>query len=145
MYSIVHMKKQEIYETIILPSVKEDDQLVGYFQAMYRPPFWKMMLFGVFAGLSQRSYYVAVTSSGIFFHKLTLFGKPDSTTYYQWEEVVKMKIKKGVLQKPYMFLFSNGNKLTVRALVKGVSSKVALLNEETKAFLDSKLKEGRQG
>jgi hypothetical protein len=135
------MTRKEAYQNIIIPNLKEGEELVGYFQAMYRLPFWKLVLFGAFAAFSNKVYYVAVTSKGVHFHKLTFLGKLHSSLYYSWEEIVKIKIKKGVFQKPYYFWFADGKKLRIQAMVKGSPTRVALLNTETKTFLEMKTHE----
>ena len=131
------MNKEQVKNELIIPNLKQGEELVGFFQAQYISSFWWVFLVGPLYYLSQRIYFVAVTDKGLHFHKFTFWGKPDAFNYFSWEEIVKLKLGKGLLQAPFELVFNNGRKLKLRAYLKG-NQKSAKLDDRTKEYLLSK-------
>ncbi len=131
------MDKEKIKIDFILPRLKQDEELVGFFQAAYMPSSGWLLLVGPLMLLGMRVYYVAVTNQGLHLHKLSFFGKPDTYNFFPYAEISKMKLGNGFLQAPLQLAFTNGRKLTLKVQLRGVD-KVAKLDDRTKEFLLSK-------
>lgn len=137
MHKIGIMRKEQALKELIIPKLKPDEELIGFFQAQYTPSFWWALLIGplLFAGV--KFYFVAVSNTGLHLHKLTSFGKADTHNYFPWNEITKLKLSKGFLQAPLNLVFSNGRKLKLQAQLKGVK-KLAKLDDKTKNYLLAK-------
>jgi len=132
------MTKEQIKSDIILPRLNnQGEELIGFFQASYTPPFWWVFLIGPLMFFGTRVYYVGVTNQGMHLHKLSLWGKPETYNFCPYAEISKMKLGKGFLQAPLQLVFSNGRKLTIKAQLKG-GDEIAKLDDKTKEFLLSK-------
>ena len=131
------MKKEKARDELILPKLQSGEELIGFFQAQYTPSWGWYFLIGPLFAFAIRIYFVAVTDKGIHYHKLTFFGKPDTSNYFTWNEIEKVKLSKGLLQAPLKFTFSNGRKLKLKAQLKGME-KIAKLDDRTKEYLFSK-------
>lgn len=131
------MNKDQVKNEMIVPNLKSDEELVGFCQAQETPSGWWYFLLGPLMSLGMKFYFVAVTNKGMHFHKLTTFGKPDTHSYFSWDEIEELKLRKGVLQAPLKLTFSNGRKLKLKIQLKGVGN-IAKLDDKTKEFLLSK-------
>ncbi len=118
-------------------SSKED--LIGFFYAQKPPKFWLFFIIGPLAMLSIRHYFVAVTNTGIHFYKLNMMGKFSQHDFFSYNEIEKIKIKKGTLTLPLIFFFSNGTKLKLKAQKKGLE-RVAKLEEKTLEYMKKNIK-----
>ncbi len=124
-------------DELIIPQLKQGEELIGFFYAWQMPSSWWFILFGPLIALGRKSYYVAVTNQGFYFYKLTFFGKPDKSDYFTWDEIENLKFKKGLLNASLELKFSNGRKLRLTIQTRG-GGKAAKLDERTKEFLLSK-------
>jgi hypothetical protein len=131
------MDKEKINNEFILPRLKQDEELVGFFQASYTPSLGWFFLIGPLMFFGMKTYYVAVTNRGIHLHKLSLLGKLETYNFFSYAEISKMKLGKGFLQAPLQMVFTNGRKLMIKVQMKGVK-KVAKLDDKTREFLLSK-------
>jgi len=131
------MNKEQIKNDLILPRLKQDEELIGFFQATYTPSLVLLLLSGLLWGMGMRTYLVAVTNQGIHLHRLSLFGKPETYNFFSYAEISEIKLGKGFLQAPLQIVFSNGRKLTLKAQLKGIG-KVAELDDKTREFLLSR-------
>ena len=119
----------------ILNHLGADDKLIGFFIAQGYFPIWWVLLLGPFGVIFLKTYYVSVTKNGINFHKLSFMGKfKDDGDFFKFDEIESVEIKKGIMQKPIIFMLKNGVKIKIKAQSKGLS-KVATLNEETQEFI----------
>ena len=97
------MKKEKARDELIIPKLQSGEELIGFFQAQYTPSWGWYFLIGPLFAFAIRIYFVAVTDKGIHYHKLTFFGKPDTSNYFTWNEIEKVKLSKGLLQAPLKF------------------------------------------
>ena len=118
-------------------SSKED--LVGFFQATKFPKLWLQLLLGPLMGFAVKHYFVAVTNTGIHFHKLNMMGKFSQHDFFPYNEIEKIKIKKGTLTLPLIFFFSNGTELVLKAQKKGLE-RAAKLEEKTLEYMKKNIK-----
>ena len=132
------MKKEQMRDEQILPNLKSNEELIGFFQAQYMASYWWFLLVGWLVFFTLRYYYVGTTDKGIHLHKLSFWGKPDNYDFFSWDEIEKLEFKDGFLQAPLKLKFKNGRKLKLKAQLKGVE-KIAKLDEKTKVFLLSKI------
>ncbi len=131
------MNKEKIINEVILPNIKQGEELIGYFQALYLPSFWWLLLIGPLWSLGFRIYVVAATNQGLHLHKLNLLGKPDTYNYFPFAEISHLQLGNGILQAPLQLKFVNGRKLRLRAQLKG-TEKVMKLDDKTREFLLSR-------
>jgi hypothetical protein len=118
--------------------LRESDTLVGFFQAMSPPKTMLFVLIGPLAAFSMKTYFLAVTQKGLYFHRLSMLGKFDNYYFFEYGEIENVKIGKGILQRPMTFKFRNGRKLFVKAQLKGVE-KVAKLTQGVQQFIESNI------
>jgi len=133
------MFKDQAKNELILPNLKQGEELIGFFTAIYSPAFIWFFLFGPLYYFGNRSYWVAVTDVGLHLHKLTFWGKPDTYEFTSYAEISSLKLGKGLLQAPLKLKFSNGKKLALKAILKGLE-RAGKLDDQTKEFLLSKYK-----
>lgn len=131
------MEKEKAKNELILPKIKQGEELVWFFQAHNVPPFWKLLLFGPFIMLVVRFHFIAITNQGIHFHKLSFWWKPDTHTYFTWGEIEGINLGKWFLNAPLKIHFSNHTEIKFKAQLKGIE-KIAKLDEKTKEFILSK-------
>ena len=86
-----------------------------------------------------KHYFVAATNTGIHFHKLNMMGKFSQHDFFPYNEIEKIKIKKGTLTLPRIFFFSNGTELVLKAQKKGLE-RVAKLEEKTLEYMKKNIK-----
>ncbi|MBL4587235.1 MAG: hypothetical protein JKX84_09300 [Flavobacteriales bacterium] len=133
------MKKEQAKEHI-RTTFREGESLVGFFISMQRMKFWLLILLGPLIALTMRHYYVAVSDKGVHFYRLTMLGKfSDNHDFFSYAEITSIRIKKGFIQRPLHFQFSNGRTLKLRAQLKGVKS-VAKLDAMTQQYLAEHIK-----
>ena len=132
------MSKDEAKEHI-LENLSEDDSLVGFFIAQGAFPIWWFVLLGPFGALFIKTYYIAVTSKGINFYRLSLMGKfKDDGDFFTFDEIQNVKIKKGIVQRHMLFTFKDAVKVKIKAQLKGLD-RVAKLTEETQQFIEKNI------
>jgi hypothetical protein len=131
------MDKDKVKEHI-QKHMEQDDVLIGFFYAQQALKIWLFVLIGPFAAFSMKFYFVGVTSKGIHFHRLNLFGKFAGHDFFEYDEIENVKIGKGLLQRPMKFQFKNGRSLKLKAQLKGVE-KVAKLNEVTQVYIENNI------
>ena len=128
------MDKQTAEEQI-KRDLKEGDSLIGFFQAMEFPKIWLYFLVGPFASFGLKQYYVAVSTLGIYFYKLSLSGKFDTHDFFEYKEIESLQFGKGMVQRPLKLYFKNGRKVNMKAQLKGVE-KVAKLTEDVQRHME---------
>lgn len=133
------MKKEKV-EQHITAILGENETLESYFLAQELHRRWFLLL-GPLAALTLRSYYIAVTSEGVHFHRVDLRDRIAMSDFFSYSEITAVNVKGGMLQKPLRFSFSNGRTLKVKAQVKGVAS-VPKLTAETETILLSRVEGG---
>jgi hypothetical protein len=133
------MDKDKALNELIIPQLRSEEQLIGFFQAQYLPSMWWILLIGPLLFLGMRMYYIAVTDQGLYLHKFNMPGGISSSDYFVWNEIVALHLGSGLLQAPLKLEFINGTKIKLRAQLKGVK-KVAKLDEDTRSFLVNKQK-----
>ena len=131
------MKKELVHEHIE-KNMEPNDTLIGFFYAISPPKLALFFLIGPLAGLCMRIYFLAVTEKGLYFHKLNMIGKFKECDFFEFNEIEKVKIGKGFLQRPLNFYFKNKRKIKLKAQLKG-SNKVALITPEIQSYIESKV------
>tara|TARA_A100001015_G_scaffold312144_1_gene416727 strand:- start:838 stop:1242 length:405 start_codon:yes stop_codon:yes gene_type:complete len=128
--------KKEIAEKHIVENLAQDDELVGFFEAVQPFKFWLFFVIGPLAVLSMKNYFVAVTKRGVCFYRLNLLGKFAGSDFFKFNDIENVKIGNGILQRPFLFQFKNGRKLKINALVRGVE-KISKLNDNVQKYIES--------
>ena len=131
------MKKEQAQE-YIEQKLEENDTLIGFFQATKLPSMWWFLLIGVLLFLGLRVYFIGITERGLYFHKLSLFGKFESYDFFNFEEIESVKIGKGLIQRPMKFHFKNERKMKVKAQLKGVE-RLAKLTPDLQSYIEDKI------
>lgn len=159
------MDKEEVKNNFIIPQLKENEELIGYFYGSSSPSIiWFIVLgaitFGLIftislMGLSPsifwyalpgalfsfgiKHYYIAVTSLGIHSngYRFSMWGKPTIHTFYSWSDISKLKVGKGLITAPLSIFLSNGKKIFFKVPLKGLQRN-AKLDDKTREFLVSK-------
>jgi len=132
------MKKEEAKE-YLLNSIDNDDELVGFFMAQGPFPIWWFLLLGPLGAFFFKFYYVAVTQKGISFYRLSIMGKfKDEGDFFKFSEIESVKIKNGILQRPFIFTLKNGTKIKIKAQIKGVE-KVAKLTDNVQKHIENNI------
>jgi hypothetical protein len=103
--------REKVKNEIILPNLKADEQLIGFFQGMSTPSFDWIILLGPLMYLGMAAYYVAVTSNGLHFHKQKSLFKPAQYNFFPYAEIKKLKLSKGILKSTLNVELTNGRKL----------------------------------
>lgn len=119
-------------------NLKPDDSLVGFFLAQKPFKIWLFLFIGPFAAFSMKTYFIAVSKKGIYFHLLNMMGKFANNDFFEYSEIESVKIGKGMLQCPMSFKFRNGRSINIRAQLKGVD-RVAKLTEETRQYIQNNI------
>ena len=132
------MKKEKAKE-YIEKNLSPDDSLIGFFAAQQSFKIWLFLLIGPLAVLSMKSYFVAVTRKGIYFHRLNLLGKFSDYDFFEFTEIETVRIAKGTFQRPMKFNFKNGRNIEIKAQVKGLD-RIAKLTEETLQQIQNNIK-----
>jgi hypothetical protein len=132
---IMNKEQAQVY---IQKNVKEDDTLIGFFQAISPPKIWMFFVLGPLAILSMRMYFLAVTERGIYFYKLSLLGKFKDCDFFEFDEIENVKIGKGILQRPMKFHFKNNRKIKVKAQLKG-HKKVAKVTADVQSYIENRI------
>ena len=127
--ALVHVKE----------NLTEADSLLGLFQATKPFKIWLFLILGPLAVLSVRTYIIAVSEQGIYFHRLNLMGKFTDFDFFTYNEINQVKFGKGWLQCPAAFLFFNDRRLYVKAQLKGVK-KVAKLSGDLQRIIEQKIR-----
>ncbi len=131
------MKKEEA-QTHIELHLTEGDSLISFFQAVQPFKIWLFFLIGPLAVFSMKTYFMAVTKKGLYFHRLNLLGKFSGMDFFPFDEIESVAIGKGILQRPMRFQFRNGRKLKVSAQLKGVE-KIAKLTAEAQQHIEQNI------
>ncbi|NRB81723.1 MAG: hypothetical protein HRU38_24190 [Saccharospirillaceae bacterium] len=131
------MNKEQAQEHIE-QTLKENDTLIGFFQAISPPKIWMFFIIGPLAILSMQGYFLAVTEKGLYFYKLSLLGKFKSCDFFEFDEIESVKIGKGILQRPMKFHFKNNRKIKVKAQLKGIE-KVAKITPDVQRYIENKI------
>ena len=131
------MNKEQAQEHIE-QTLKENDTLIGFFQAISPPKIWMFFIIGPLAILSMQGYFLAVTEKGLYFYKLSLLGKFKSCDFFEFDEIESVKIGKGILQRPMKFHFKNNRKIKVKAQLKGIE-KVAKITPDVQSYIENKI------
>ena len=131
------MNKSQV-EVHVKDSLEGDDSLIGFFQAMQLPKIWLYFLIGPLAFLSMKTYFVAVSKRGLYFHRLNLLGKFKDYDFFEFNEIDSVKIGGGILQRPMTFQFKNKRKIKIKAQLKGVE-KVAKLTPEVQQYIENNI------
>lgn len=132
------MKKEKAQEEI-QKQIQEDETLIGFFYAVKGGEFWKFFLFGPIIAFTFKYYYIAVTKKGIYFFRLSMFGKFKGKDFFSFDEFLGVIFKKGVIQQPVVFQLQNGKKIAVKAQLKGAKS-VPKLDEEVREHIISNIR-----
>jgi hypothetical protein len=133
----IAMDKERAHEHI-KRNLREHDSLIGFFQAIEPPKIWLFFLIGPLAALRMRMYFLAVTTKGLHFHRLNLLGKFKEHDYFDFCEIERVEVGKGVLQRPMKFHFKNNRKIKVKAQLKGVE-KVAKLTADVQRHIEDNI------
>lgn len=131
------MNKIEFETQLLRPKLKQGEEIIGFFQAMNLPSIGLHLLVGILAALSTKTYYIAVTNQGIHVYQLTLLGKLDVYKFIAYSDITNIKIGTGFLQAPFEIILQSGEKVRVKAKIKGLEA-IAKLDDKTKAYLLSK-------
>lgn len=131
--------RKDIAEEHIIQKLNRNDALIGFFQAITPIRFWMFLVIGPFAALGIRTYFVAVSEQGIYFHLLSMFGKIRHMDFFTFDEIHNLKIGKGMIQRPMQFSFFNGRQLKVKAQLKSLD-RVAKIKPEVQAYLENKVR-----
>ncbi len=131
------MNKEQA-QAYIEQNIKEDDTLIGFFQAVSPPKIWMFFVLGPLAILSMRMYFLAVTERGIYFHKLSLLGKFEDSDFFEFDEIESVRIGKGILQRPMKFHFKNSRKIKVKAQLKG-HKKIAKVTADVQSYIENRI------
>jgi hypothetical protein len=129
------VNKDRMLSELILPRLQQGEELIGYFQAQYRPSTWWQLL-TILSAFAMRIYCVGVTNRGIHLQKLNLLGKPDKYSFYTDADIVSLQLGSGTISAPLQLSFTDGTKIKLYAQLKG-AGKVAKLDDRTKDFLTS--------
>jgi len=113
------MKKEEILEHIE-HKLEEDELIIGFFMAQYKPSLWFFLLVGPLWALGIRVQYIAVTERGLYFHKCNILGKIIDSDFRSYDEIASVDFGKGLIQRPIKFLFKSNRNLKLSAQLKGV-------------------------
>jgi hypothetical protein len=132
----MHKDKAEEH---IKQNLSSNEDLVGFFQAINFPKLWLRLLLGPLMGFAMKQYFIAVTNKGIHFHMLNRLGKFSHHDFFFYNEIEKIKIKKGTLTLPLIFFFSNGTELKLKAQKKGLE-RVAKIDEKTLDYIKQHIK-----
>jgi len=122
----------------ILKNLIQGDSLIGFFVAQQSFKIWLFFLIGPLAVLSMKSYFVAATQKGIYFHRLNLLGKFADSDFFEFNEIESIKISRGILQCPMIFKFKNGRSIKIKAQLKGIE-RVAKFTEETRQHIQNNI------
>lgn len=122
----------------IQQNLKENDILIGFFQAVSPPKIWMFFLLGPLAILSMRMYFLAVTEKGIYFYKLNFLGKFKDCDFFEFDEIENVKIGKGILQRPMNFNFKNNRKIKLKAQLKG-HDKIAKVTADVQGYIEDRV------
>ncbi|VVS95516.1 hypothetical protein [Desulfoluna spongiiphila] len=131
------MNKEQAQEHIE-SCLKENESLVGFFQAMELPKFWLYFIIGPLAAISLKTYFLGVTETGLYFHKLSLLGKFNNYDFFRFDEIESVKIGKGFMQRPMTFRFKNNRKIKIKAQLKGVE-KVAKMSTDVQQHIEKNI------
>lgn len=131
------MKKEQAQEHIEL-HLTDGDSLISFFQAIQPFKIWLFFLIGPLAVLSMKTYFLAVTKKGLYFHRVNLLGKFSGMDFFAFDEIENVAIGKGILQRPMKFRFRNGRTLKVKAQLKGVE-KIAKLTTEAQQHIEQNI------
>lgn len=130
------MNKVSIRNELVLPKLKQDEELIGYFQAQYAPSYWWLILIGPLWALGIRLYVIAVTNQGLHLTKFNLLGRPDVYNFFPSAEITSLHLGDGVMQAPLQLNFANGRELRLRVQLGGIG-RIAKLDDTTREFLIS--------
>jgi hypothetical protein len=129
---------KEVAQKHIEANLKVGDLLIGFFYATEAMKLGMFALIGPLAALGMKFYYVAVTKNGLTFHRLNMMGKFSNSDAFSYDEIEKVKIGQGWVQRPMKFKFKNGRVLNLKAQLKGVE-KVAKLTEDVQQYLEKNI------
>jgi len=130
------MKKEQILEHIE-QELEENELLIGFFMAQYKPSYWFLVLIGPLWALGIRVHYIGVTERGLYFHKCNILGKITGFDFFSYDEIESVYFGKGLLQRPMKFLFKNNRKLKLSAQLKGVE-KIPKLTPDIQDYIQKK-------
>lgn len=130
------MKKEQILEHVE-QELEENESLIGFFMAQYKPSYWFLLLIGPLWALGIRVQYIAVTERGLYFHKCNILGKITGFDFFSYDEIKSVDFGKGLLQRPMKFLFKNNRKLKLNAQLKGVE-KIPKLTPDIQDYMQKK-------
>lgn len=131
------MNKEKVL-TYIKQHLSSKEDFIGFFQAQKKPGLWLYFMIGPLSLLAIRAYFIAVTDKGIHFHRLNFFGKFSGHDFFSFEEITKIKTRKGMIKLPIVFFFSNGRKLKIKALKKGRKN-VARIEDSTLDYIKKRI------
>jgi len=131
------MNKEKAQEHI-KHNLRENDSLIGFFQAIELPNIWLYFIIGPLAFLSMKTYFLAVTKNGIYFHKLNFLGKFKEYDFFEFGEIESVYIGKGIMQRPMKFKFKNNRKVNVKAQLKGIE-KVAKITADVQQHIENNI------
>lgn len=131
--------KKEIAQNHVENHLQPDEKLVGFFIAQKRASLLLYLLIGPLAAFTMKFYYVAVTSTGVHFHRLNMWDSFVEHDFFTYEEISSLQMGSGILQKPLKFEFNNKRTLKIRAQLKGLKS-VATIDDATIQHLSEKVK-----
>jgi len=127
--------KYEKMRSHVDENLHDDDQLIGLFWSMQPMKFWLFALIGPFAAFSMKFYVVAVSKKGISFHNVNFFERFTETSFFTYDEIEALKLKRGRLNATLRVRFNNGQKLRLTASYAGKESS---LSKTTARYLEEK-------
>ena len=136
------MNKEKIKNDIILPRLRQDEELIGFFQGEDCKFNLLVLLLSLLAeGMSipVRTYYVAVTDQGLHLHKLRFLSTRKVTAYnfFSYAEISKMNLVEEFISTDSLKLvFSTGRELKLETL--SATKQEMQLDNRTRNFLLSK-------
>lgn len=110
---------KEKIATLVQTKLSENEEVQGFFIAQYKPSIAWFLVVGPLYAAGMRQYYIAATDKGMHFHKLNVWGRPDTWDFLAYDEIERLSVGKGLMTCKLTFKFKNGRKLAVNALVKG--------------------------
>jgi hypothetical protein len=95
-------------------------------------------IIGPLAILSTKTYFVAVTTKGVYFHRLNLFGKFAGIDFFEFGEIENVKMGIGMIQRPMKFQFKNARNIKFYPMLRG-GNKKAKLTEITQKYIENNI------
>jgi hypothetical protein len=113
------MKREELTATI-QQSLVEGESLIGFFYAQQQFKIGLWFLIGSLAAFTLKHYYTVVTTHGIHFYQMDLWGKLGQHDFFRYSEIQRIKMRQGFLRTSLEYFFETGRTLKLRSPHKGL-------------------------